>query len=935
MAITIKKVSTKRELKKFIRFNYRMYKGNPYSVPDLYDDMLNTFNKRKNAAFEFCEADYFLAYQDDKIVGRVAAIINNRANEKWGCKNVRFGWIDFIDNPEVSSALIKTVEDWGKERGMTHIAGPLGFTDFDAEGMLIEGFDQLSTMATIYNHPYYPVHMEKLGFEKDADWVEYKIYIPDAIPDKHKRISELIQRKYNLKIKKYTSGKKIAKDYGQEIFELMNEAYSPLYGYSPLTQRQINQYVKMYLPILDLRMVTLITDADDKLVCVGISMPSLAEALQKSHGRLLPLGWFYLLKALFMKRRAKMLDLLLVAVKPEYQNKGVNALLFSDLIPVYQKLGFIFAESNPELELLGDGAHAEDGIYVLLKEVIDNSIDEFKMQAGKKIEITVEENLRVSVRDYGRGIPQGKLIEAVSMLNTGGKYDSKAFKKSVGLNGVGVKAVNALSSRFEVRSYRDGKVRIATFSKGTLLTDETQTTEEDNGTYIFFEPDNTLFLNYCFKPEFIETMLRNYTYLNTGLAIIYNGHRILSRNGLVDLLNDNMTATGLYPIIHLKGEDIEIAFTHTGQYGEEYYSFVNGQHTTQGGTHQSAFKEHIARTIKEFFNKNMDYTDIRNGLVAAIAVNVEEPIFESQTKTKLGSTNMAPGGMTVNKYVGDFIKLEVDNFLHKNADVAEAIQQKIQESEKERKAIAGVTKLARERAKKANLHNRKLRDCRIHLNDPKGKGLEEDSCIFITEGDSASGSITKSRDVNTQAVFSLRGKPLNSFGLTKKVVYENEEFNLLQAALNIEDGIEGLRYNKVIVATDADVDGMHIRLLLITFFLQFFPDLIKKGHVYILQTPLFRVRNKKKTLYCYSEEERVNAINELSPNPEITRFKGLGEISPDEFKHFIGKDMRLEQVTLRKTDAVKELLEFYMGKNTMERQNFIIDNLVIEEDLAS
>ena len=584
---------------------------------------------------------------------------------------------------------------------------------------------------------------------------------------------------------------------------------------------------------------------------------------------------------------------------------------------------------------LGDGAHAEDGIYVLLKEVIDNSIDEFKMQAGKKIEITVEENLRVSVRDYGRGIPQGKLIEAVSMLNTGGKYDSKAFKKSVGLNGVGVKAVNALSSRFEVRSYRDGKVRIATFSKGTLLTDETQTTEEDNGTYIFFEPDNTLFLNYCFKPEFIETMLRNYTYLNTGLAIIYNGHRILSRNGLVDLLNDNMTATGLYPIIHLKGEDIEIAFTHTGQYGEEYYSFVNGQHTTQGGTHQSAFKEHIARTIKEFFNKNMDYTDIRNGLVAAIAVNVEEPIFESQTKTKLGSTNMAPGGMTVNKYVGDFIKLEVDNFLHKNADVAEAIQQKIQESEKERKAIAGVTKLARERAKKANLHNRKLRDCRIHLNDPKGKGLEEDSCIFITEGDSASGSITKSRDVNTQAVFSLRGKPLNSFGLTKKVVYENEEFNLLQAALNIEDGIEGLRYNKVIVATDADVDGMHIRLLLITFFLQFFPDLIKKGHVYILQTPLFRVRNKKKTLYCYSEEERVNAINELSPNPEITRFNGLGEISPDEFKHFIGKDMRLEQVTLRKTDAVKELLEFYMGKNTMERQNFIIDNLVIEEDLAS
>ncbi|MCD8029451.1 MAG: type IIA DNA topoisomerase subunit B [Bacteroides sp.] len=582
---------------------------------------------------------------------------------------------------------------------------------------------------------------------------------------------------------------------------------------------------------------------------------------------------------------------------------------------------------------LGDGAHMEDGIYVLLKEVLDNSIDEFKMQAGKKIEIRIEENLRVSVRDYGRGIPQGKMIEAVSVLNTGGKYDSKAFKKSVGLNGVGIKAVNALSSRFEVRSYRDGKVRMAVFEKGNLLSDKTVKTDEENGTYIFFEPDNTLFENYSFRSEFVETMLRNYTYLNTGLAIIYNGQRILSRNGLVDLLNDNMTATGLYPIIHLKGEDIEIAFTHTGQYGEEYYSFVNGQHTTQGGTHQSAFKEHIARTIKEFYNKNQDYTDIRNGLVAAIAINVEEPMFESQTKIKLGSTNMAPGGVTVNKYVGDFIKQEVDNFLHKNAEVADIMLQKIQESEKERKAIAGVAKLARERAKKANLHNRKLRDCRVHLNDTKGKN-QEDSCIFITEGDSASGSITKSRDVNTQAVFSLRGKPLNTYGLTKKVVYENEEFNLLQAALNIEDGIEGLRYNKIIVATDADVDGMHIRLLMITFFLQFFPDLIKKGHVYILQTPLFRVRNKKKTIYCYTEEERINALQELAPNLEITRFKGLGEISPDEFKHFIGKDMRLEQVSLRKNDLVKELLEFYMGKNTMERQNFIIDNLVIEEDIA-
>ena len=592
---------------------------------------------------------------------------------------------------------------------------------------------------------------------------------------------------------------------------------------------------------------------------------------------------------------------------------------------------------------LGDGSQNDDGIYVLLKEVMDNSIDEFKMGAGKRIEVTIEDSLRVSVRDYGRGIPQGKLIEAVSKLNTGGKYDSKAFKKSVGLNGVGIKAVNALSSRFEVRSYRDGKVRTAIFEKGTLLSDVTEDSTEESGTYIFFEPDATLFLNYSFQNQFVETLLRNYTYLNTGLTFIYNGQRIVSRHGLEDLLKDNMTSEGLYDIIHLKGEDIEIAFTHTNQYGEEYYSFVNGQHTTQGGTHQTALKEHIARTIKEFYNKNQEYADIRNGLVAAIAIDVEEPMFESQTKTKLGSNNMwpaapqehKPAGPTVNKYVGDFIKTEVDNYLHKNPLVAEVMLQKIQDSEKERKAIAGVTKLARERAKKANLHNRKLRDCRYHLSDGKGKDQETESCIFITEGDSASGSITKSRDVNTQAVFSLRGKPLNSYGLTKKVVYENEEFNLLQAALNIEDGIETLRYNKVIVATDADVDGMHIRLLIITFFLQFFPDLIKKGHVYILQTPLFRVRNKKKTSYCYTEEERVKAIEELGPNPEITRFKGLGEISPDEFKHFIGKDMRLEQVSLRKTDLVKELLEFYMGKNTMERQNFIINNLVIEEDLAS
>ena len=594
---------------------------------------------------------------------------------------------------------------------------------------------------------------------------------------------------------------------------------------------------------------------------------------------------------------------------------------------------------------LGDGQQNDDGIYVLLKEVMDNSIDEFKMGAGKRIEVTIEDDLRVSIRDYGRGIPQGKLIEAVSKLNTGGKYDSKAFKKSVGLNGVGIKAVNALSSRFEVASFRDGKVRRAAFEKGQLISDVTEDTTEENGTYIFFEPDNTLFVGYKFLNQFVETLLRNYTYLNTGLTFIYNGQRILSRHGLEDLLKDNMTSEGLYDIVHLKGEDIEIAFTHTNQYGEEYYSFVNGQHTTQGGTHQSALKEHIARTIKEFYNKNQEFSDIRNGIVAAIALDVEEPMFESQTKTKLGSNNMwpavpqedKPAGPSINKFVGDFIKTEVDNYLHKNPQVADVMLQKIQESEKERKAIAGVTKLARERAKKANLHNRKLRDCRFHLNDTKGDKQEE-TCIFITEGDSASGSITKSRDVNTQAVFSLRGKPLNSFGLTKKVVYENEEFNLLQAALNIEDGMEGLRYNKVIVATDADVDGMHIRLLMITFFLQFFPDLIKKGHVYILQTPLFRVRNRKKgvyeTIYCYSDEERVAAIEKLSPNPEITRFKGLGEISPDEFKNFIGEDMRLEKVRLRKDDLVKDLLEFYMGKNTMERQNFIIENLVVEEDIT-
>ena len=631
---------------------------------------------------------------------------------------------------------------------------------------------------------------------------------------------------------------------------------------------------------------------------------------------------------------------------------------------------------------LGDGQQPEDGIYVLLKEVIDNSIDEFKMNAGKRIEVDIQDNLRASIRDYGRGIPQGKLVEAVSMLNTGGKYDSKAFKKSVGLNGVGLKAVNALSSRFEAHSYRDGQVRKTVFEKGILVSDTTEASQDENGTYIFFEPDPTLFKHYKFRDEFIEIMLRNYTYLNTGLTIMFNGRRIHSRDGLSDLLNDRMDYEALYPICHLRGEDIEIAFTHTKQNGEEYYSFVNGQHTTLGGTHQAAFKKYIAEVIKDYSGKSYEYGDIRNGLVAAISINIQEPMFESQTKVKLGSQTTAPeGGISIDKFIGDFVKEQVDNFLHKNTDIADIILAKVQESEKIRKEMAGVAKKAREMSKKANLHNRKLRDCRVHLSDTRGTQQEE-SCIFITEGDSASGSITKSRDVNTQAVFSLRGKPLNCFGMTKKVCYENEEFNLLQAALNIEDGLEGLRYNKVIVATDADVDGMHIRLLMITFFLQFFPDLIKKGHVFILQTPLFRVRNRKTkvskkkieaiekelkaydegtdveqdpelskngasshkrhisfgsdfiTQYCYTEDERLQAIADLGPDPEITRFKGLGEISPDEFKNFIGADIRLEKVTLSKSDQVAELLEYYMGKNTMERQNFIIDNLVIEEDIA-
>lgn len=632
---------------------------------------------------------------------------------------------------------------------------------------------------------------------------------------------------------------------------------------------------------------------------------------------------------------------------------------------------------------LGDGSHAEDGIYVLLKESIDNSIDEFNEGFGKRIEVSIDNDRAATIRDYGRGIPLGSLVDAVSKLNTGAKYDTSVFTASVGLNGVGLKAVNALSLKFVVRSYREGRMHEATFERGRLQEEHYEDTHEEDGTYVYFEPDPELFLHFHFEDETVDTMLRNYTYLNTGLAIFLNGRRIISRNGLEDLLNDNMTAPGLYPIIHLKGDNIDIAFTHTSQYGEEYYSFVNGQHTTLGGTHQSAFKEHIARTIKEHFGKNFDVQDVRNGLVAAIAVRVIEPMFESQTKIKLGSLMMAPtkdkdghpfplSGVSVNKFVGDFIKEQVDNYLHKNLDTAEVMLQKIQDSERDRKAMAGVTKLARERAKKANLHNAKLRDCRIHLNEAPKKGYDKDndprfdSSLFITEGNSASGSITKSRDANTQAVFSLRGKPLNCFGKTKEVVYKNEEFSLLQSALNIEDGLDGLRYNKVIVATDADVDGMHIRLLMITFFLQFFPELIKKGHVYILQTPLFRVRNKVKsagrrkqqkqvsddaagaailkkqksdsrsdyeTIYCYTEEERLRAIERLGPDPEITRFKGLGEISPDEFKHFIGPGIRLEQVTLHKSDQVGDLLEYYMGKNTMERQEFIIDNLVVEEDL--
>ncbi len=581
---------------------------------------------------------------------------------------------------------------------------------------------------------------------------------------------------------------------------------------------------------------------------------------------------------------------------------------------------------------LGDGSSKDDGIYILLKEVLDNSVDEYMMGFGKEIEITIDENL-VSVRDFGRGIPLGKLKEVASRMNTGAKYDSKVFKKSVGLNGVGIKAVNALSSQFTIKAYRDGIVKAVYFSEGNIVDESGEEKSiEKNGTLVQFVPDGKLFGNYRFIEDYIESLVRNYIYLNAGLVIKINGKKYVSKNGLLDLLDENMSSEGLYPIIHLKNGDLEVAMTHVNQYGETYYAFVNGQHTTQGGTHLQAFREAYVKTIREFFNKNFDSSDIRASIIAAVSIKIEEPIFESQTKTKLGSKDIGPKGPSVSRYVNDFVKKHLDDFLHKHTDVADVIYKKIIESEKERKAISGIQKLARERAKKVSLHNKKLRDCKIHLNSMDERKLE--STIFITEGDSASGSITKSRDVSTQAVFSLKGKPLNSYGLTKKIVYENEEFNLLQAALNIEDDIDNLRYHNVVIATDADVDGMHIRLLLLTFFLQFFPELVRRGHVYILQTPLFRVRNKQKTIYCYSEEEKLDAISKLGVKPEITRFKGLGEISPDEFKHFIGKDMRIEPVTLKKEDSVSKLLPFYMGKNTPQRQDFIIENLRVEEDLV-
>lgn len=580
---------------------------------------------------------------------------------------------------------------------------------------------------------------------------------------------------------------------------------------------------------------------------------------------------------------------------------------------------------------LGDGAAYDDGIYVLLKEVVDNCIDEFVMGAGRTIDINVSES-KVSVRDYGRGIPLGSVVDVVSKINTGGKYDSKAFQKSVGLNGVGSKAVNALSNTFIVQSYRAGKTRTAEFSKGILLTDQEKETTQRNGTAITFIPDESIFRNYKYRTEFIENMIWNYVFLNSGLTINFNGTKFFSENGLRDLLERNVETEAMrYPIIHLKGEDIEIALTHGQSYGEEYYSFVNGQHTTQGGTHQAAFREAIVKTVREFFKKEFDASDVRASFIAAIAIKVQEPVFESQTKTKLGSQSMGPEGPTVRTFINDFVKKALDDYLHKNPDTADALLKRILQSERERKDIAGIKKLANERAKKASLHNRKLRDCKIHYDDKHERNQE--TTLFITEGDSASGSITKSRDVHTQAVFSLKGKPLNVFGLTKKVVYENEEFNLLQHAMNIEDGLDGLRYNNIVVATDADVDGMHIRLLLMTFFLQFFPDLVKAGHVSILQTPLFRVRNKKETIYCYSEEERLDAIQKLGTKPEITRFKGLGEISPEEFGLFIGKDIRLEPVMLHKDNKIQQILGYYMGKNTPDRQKHIVNNLRVELDV--
>jgi len=583
---------------------------------------------------------------------------------------------------------------------------------------------------------------------------------------------------------------------------------------------------------------------------------------------------------------------------------------------------------------LGDGSAADDGIYVLIKEVIDNSIDEFVMGNGKKIELIVQNGL-VVIRDYGRGIPLGKVVDVVSKMNTGGKYDSKAFKKSVGLNGVGTKAVNALSSKFSVYAVRDGECKKASFARGELIEDTPLCkTDEQNGTYVEFVPDQNVFKKYSYKTLYIENMVWNYCYLNRGLSIYFNGNKFQSKNGLKDLLENNMDGDAIYPIIHLEGTDIEVAFTHGRTYGEDYYSFVNGQHTTQGGTHQSAFRESVSKVIKDFYSKNYEASDIRQSIVAAVSIKVMEPIFESQTKTKLGSIEIEPDGKSVRAFINDFLKDKLDNFLHKNPEVAQTIENKIKQSEKERKDLAGIRKIARDRSKKANLHNKKLRDCRIHLTDLKNDRREE-TTLFITEGDSASGSITKSRDVGTQAVFSLRGKPLNCYGLTKKVVYENEEFNLIQAALDIEDDLENLRYNKVVIATDADVDGMHIRMLLLTFFLQFFPDLVKKNHVYVLQTPLFRVRNKKKTIYCYSDEERVSAINEIGRGAEITRFKGLGEISPDEFVHFIGEEMRLEPVLLSHDASIDSILSYFMGKNTPQRQEFIIDNLRVEKDQVS